>query len=211
MKRGIFLSGYGCEPWIWDRVKEKLGDDYVIDIIEWPKELIGTFNKVQDFADWTISRYSKLDISLDFIVGHSMGGIIALYIASSKKVQVNKVVLMESFITSPGKFFQNLTYDNKSLNLKITEMIKNEVQYYAPEINSELRCLDVTKLIYNSKCNIYGIYGDRGCGNKEKVVSELFYSKDVEKRVKIDIIRGSCHFPMLENEKEVVDYLKHIL
>jgi len=213
MKKGLLLCGYACKPWIWDGVKDRLEKEYDIDIIEWPNELIGTFNKVEDFAEWTINNYSVVNTKIDFIVGHSMGGVIALYIAASKKVKVNKVVLVESFIRSPDKFFQNLVYDeaNKDLILKITDMIKNEAQYYSSEIGNELSCLNVAELAYNLDCDIYAIYGDRGCGNKERVISELAFNQEVNRKVEVDIISNSCHFPMLENENEVVEYLNRTL
>ena len=142
-----------------------------------------------------------------------MGGLIALQLSTMKDVNVRHIVMIESFITSPGKFFQNILMESTNTDIKerILNMLKEESIYYSPQLKDKLRDLDLADLINKSNSNIHCIYGDRGINDRDKVISELELSDNIKKCININIIKNSCHFPMLENCGELLGLLTSII
>lgn len=211
MKRGLFLSGYGCNSWIWEDVEKCIeGNEYNLEFIQWPRELIASFHNVSDFAKWVIDNYIESEKSYDFIVGHSMGGLVALHIANMSAVKINKIVLVESFILSPSAFFQNLLMENTSNKLanKVIDMLKEESELYSNHLKNQLRVLDMTELVNKLNCEISAVYGDRGSNDFNKVLSALQWSEELKSKIKLNVIHNACHFPMLENCGEMVNILE---
>lgn len=209
--RGLFLCGYGCKPWIWDKVKNNiLSSEDVIKFIEWPKSLLSNFNKIGDFSIWVKENFINKDEEYDFIGGHSMGGLIALELSTMDGVSVRNTILVESYLTSPGKFFQNLLMETADEKVKeeVMAMLKEESKYYSEEVRENLRTLDITDLVNKSKSKIHCIYGDRGMNNRGKVIRELGLPLEIEEKLNIGIVRNSCHFPMIENSEEIVEHLR---
>lgn len=211
--RGLFLCGYGCKPWIWDKIRDNWSyDEKNIKFIEWPISLTNEFNSLTDFSKWVKDNFINEDEYYDFIVGHSMGGLVALQLSTMNNVKVEHVVLIESYITSPGEFFQNILMENtnKVIKEKVLNMLQQESQYYSLELRNQLRKLDLTQLVNKTNFIIHCIYGDRGFNNREKVISELGLSAIIHKHIDIDIIPNSCHFPMIENSEKLISILKTI-
>lgn len=211
---GLFLCGYGCKAWIWEKVKEDFcssKDD--IKFIEWPAELISSFNNVSDFSMWVKDNFIDEYEKYDFIVGHSMGGIVALMLSTMKNVNVKQIVLVESYLTSVPKFFQNVSMENSNQDIKekVIGMLKQECKNYSSELSNKLKDLDSTSLVEMSQSKIHCIYGDRGSKRKEAVLDELELAPNIKELIDIKIISNSCHFPMLENSEDLVKILDNIL
>jgi len=209
--KGLFLPGYGCTPWIWDNIKDHINEGNDLEFIEWPRSKTINFINLIDFTNWVKENYIVNEY--DFIVGHSMGGLVALQLSTLKDVNIKQVILVESFITSPTKFFQNLVMDNLDENLKdkIIDMLKSESKFYSPKLGNQLKELDLTNLINISNSKIHLIYGDRGYNNPSTVIEELSLPKFKEKLLNINIVHNSCHFPMLENSEQFINLLKNII
>lgn len=213
MKKGLFLSGYSCESWIWEDVTNKINSECNVRIIDWPIIKSSNFHCLSDFANWVNTEILPADVNYDFVVGHSMGGLVALYLAKLNPNKIKKIILIESFITSPSNFFKNLMMKETSqeLLLKVSTMLKEQRRFYSDQLSYQLIDLDLTKLIKELKCNVYAIYGDRGVSDSGKVISELNWPSDIKFKVKLNIIHNSCHFPMLENSQELSSILNGIL
>lgn len=210
MKQGLLLPGYACKSWIWQKVQNDLNSICQFEVLDWPTNLTPDFNSIYDFARWVKESKMNLNESFDFIIGHSMGGLVALNIAKMETNQIKKVILVESFITSPGSFFQNLMMEETPIQLteKVTYMLQEEQKYYSEQLKHQLRELDMTDLVTSLNCEVIVLYGDRGCNNFEKVLTNLQWTKTLQSKISIEIINHSCHFPMLENPKKVTEILK---
>ena len=208
LKKGLFLSGYGCQSWIWDDLKKIFPNSVFLD---WPKDQLSNFTEINDFCDW-VSGYIK-NCKFDFLVGHSLGGLVALKLSTYETFYLNKVILIESFLKSPSVFFRNLLNDaiGEDKKVEVIKMLQEQSKFYSPILKDKLVDLDYTSYLYDSKNQIYGIYGDRGTKNEKQVVNELNLSKIELDKVSIQTITNSCHFPMLENPEELKTIINNIL
>ncbi|MBZ9635137.1 alpha/beta hydrolase [Clostridium sp. FP1] len=212
--KGLFLCGYGCKPWIWENIEKSFRDDENnIKFIEWPTNSTNYFNNISDFSTWVKDNFIIEDEYYDFIVGHSMGGLIALHLSTLKSLNLKHIVLIESYITSPGKFFQNLLMEDTNGTIKenVTNMLNQESKYYSPILRNQLQNLDLTWMINKANSNIHFIYGDRGINNKEIVISKLGINPIIQKHIDIEIVSNSCHFPMIESSENLLSVLKNII
>lgn len=211
---GLFLCGYGCRAWIWEKVKKNFCNTKDnIKFVEWPAELTSSFNNLSDFSTWVKDNFINEYEKYDFIIGHSMGGIVALMLSTMEKVDVKQIVLVESYLTSVPKFFQNILMEDSNyvLKEKVMRMLKQECKNYSYKLGNKIKNLDSTSLIEKSQSKIHCIYGDRGSKRKEIVLNELELAADIKKHINIEIVSNSCHFPMLENSEEMVKVLNNIL
>ncbi|WDV45776.1 alpha/beta fold hydrolase [Clostridiaceae bacterium M8S5] len=210
MKKVLFLCGYACESWIWNEVVEELQDNFTIQNIDWPINKCTQFDSLKDFAVWIDKN---IDDNIDYIIGHSMGGLVALHLANMRSHTIQKVILVETFITSPSDFFKNLVTDKTpdELKYRLNTMMSNNKSNYSKKLLKELIDVNVLNLIQNINSKLYVINGDRGCGDTKKIINELNWPNSVKEKVDLHIVHNSCHFPMLENKKELVKILFTIL
>lgn len=212
MKNILVLSGYGCKSWIWDKIDSKLNTQCSFDLIDWPDEKLSDFHNLDCFVEWLNSKIVSSNKSYDCIIGHSMGGLVAIHYADKYRDKVKNVVLVESFLKSPGPFFQNLIQDNEStLVNQVTDMLKEEGSKYSKKLPDQLHELDLTDIVMNLDCSISTIYGDRGSDSLSKVKSELGWDNSLLNRVKVHSVENCCHFPMLENSEKLADLLVDLL
>lgn len=213
MKHGLLLPGYACKSWIWEEVQNELKAICELEVFDWPTTLTSDFNSINDFARWVRERMVNSNKTYDFMIGHSMGGLVALNVVKMGTDLIEKTVLVETFITSPRSFFQNLMIEGTSTELveKVSCMMKEEQKYYSEQLKYQLRELDLTDLVTNLNCEVVALHGDRGCNDYATVLSNLRWCNDLQLKVNMDIISNSCHFPMLENPKELINILKKTL
>lgn len=213
--KGLFLSGYGCRPWIWEKIKKIFDQDDTIDVkyIEWPVDLISEFHNLNQFSTWLADNFIREHERYDFLVGHSMGGLIALNISTMDSVNIRDIILVEAFIQTPPAFFRNILMENTNAFLKerVLTMLQHESKYYSPKLMNQLRHLNLTDLIISSNSSVHCVYGDRGVKDPERVLHELNLPLCIRDRMDIHIIQNSCHFPMLENSNFLATVLKTIL
>lgn len=200
--KGLFLCGYGCTPWIWKDTmywKEQYESQ---SFVSWPEEKVHGFLTGHDFAVWILEEYS-LEGSIDYIIGHSLGGLVALELLRVAKVQIKQIVLVESFLKPPKPFFQNLLMADTDKHLRewIEEMISRESPNYSGSLQVQLLNPNVLylDLLKNVEVQICLLYGDRGESDVENVFSHLALPSSIRSSIPIKFIPNSCHFPMLEN------------
>lgn len=210
--KGLFLCGYGCKSWIWENVYKKLNNCDEITLVDWPVDLTKDFNDISDFSAWVKNNYCK-ENEYDFIVSHSMGGLIALQLLAEEKINFKYTFLVESYLTSPGKFFQNILMDSTRSDIKekVIHMLNTESKFYSKDLGNKLKNLDLTYLVSKIKSNIHLIYGDRGINCNKKVLKELGLSEEICSLLNIHIVPNSCHFPMIENCEEIANILNDVL
>lgn len=213
MKRILVLNGYACKSWIWNEINSSLKNHYKFDLIEWPNEKISEFHDFDSYVQWVTNKVFNTYDKYDIIMGHSMGGLIAIYLAKKFPKKIKDIILVESFVTPPKKFFQNLIHDKVSQETidQVDKMLKEEKNFYSKELPNQFRELDLTEIVRALPCNIHAIYGDRGVQDTEGVISELKWNKLIKDKINVCSIHNSCHFPMLENPMEFNEKLSAIL
>jgi len=182
--------------------------------VDWPRERTPGFHRVSDFAGWLVERYFPARI--DFLIGHSMGGLVAIEYLAETAYSGIRLILVESFLTPPGPFFQNLVmaefYPERQRSLK--EMLQRERGYYSAGLQNWLKtcddCEDISRLL-RLGIRIRCIYGDRGCRDRQQTARELAWPQPLNEQVPVDWVRDACHFPMLENPVEMAAILRQIL
>ena len=136
--RGLILYGAKCTVGVWDALKGKLAIQDVT-FVEYPHNITEKASSVSDITRWVYAAYGKE--SYDFILGHSMGGIIGLELAADYKLRCDKVIIIESNLKPARKFYRNLMLPSNMERYgdKIISMIKEESEYYSESLTEKLQ------------------------------------------------------------------------
>lgn len=209
--KGLILPGYACTSQIWRSIRMELDALYDITWVDWPLEFIDDFHTVEAFAHWLHSSIQS--IKYDFVIGHSMGGLVALDLAKKDKDLFRQVVLVETFLTPPTPFFQNLFLETgqKSDKRLILDMLAQEKAHYSPRLREALQRVDTDLAAINVGTKVQAIYGDRGCEEPNRVEKELGWYPELQQRVAISVVPNAAHFPMIENAEAMLHLLRAIL
>jgi pimeloyl-ACP methyl ester carboxylesterase len=207
----LFLPGYACTSEIWLPLRAQLEAEHSTVAVDWPRLAISAYDKIQDFARWLTTE--SLDASrYDCIVGHSMGGLVALEWLASGAGAARHLVLVESFLLPPPPFFRNLLREEgTALAQAVHQMLEQERRHYSPGLQESLRLVDLTGCLSRLNGDVHALYGDRGCGSAKRVAAELDWPEAVSECVEVHVIRDACHFPMLENPQGTAAALRRIL
>ena len=211
MIKGVFLPGYACTSQIWQSVCEEIGSTYDPTLIDWPVQATPDFHCLNDFAHWLYASFWPRQC--DFIIGHSLGGLVALQLLASGKVVIPKIILVETFLLPPNPFFHNLLLSGASSvqAQQILEMLSCEEAHYSPRLREAIREVDMSEQVLRIGKTFHALYGDRGCGRPEIVLEKLQWTEQISTRVELRVIPESCHFPMVENPQETVHVLRSII
>lgn len=208
MKKLLFLPGYACTSNVWDNIRSKvMKKGFAADYVDWPKEELINFSNTYDFANWVDKQYDLK--TYDAIIGHSMGGLVAIDLAEQNNFKDKEIVLVESFLKTPSKFFRNLYLESakKSLKERIEGMLKNESVYYNKALSKRLKNLDRTNEVASLNAKVTCIYGAREEINKEYVINQLNLAEETLDDLTIKIVSKCAHLPMLENEEQFIKEL----
>lgn len=192
----IFLPGFACQPWIWDEVAEALQRPF--QAIAWPDG-----DTVQQLTEAILPTLPADAI----VIGHSMGGLVGLELLNRHLIR--KLVMVESFVTPPPPFFQNLMLPDHPLLPRVQEMLKQEKLRYPATLAESLKQVDSLQLAQSLQGRIVAIYGDRGSGDPENVRKQLGWPESLA--IPVQVIPNTCHFPMLENSQSLKSALGAIL
>ena len=209
--KSIYLYGANCTKAVWDELQSELGHPDVL-IIEYPHAITEQAETVTDLTQWVYDTYGQ-GLNCDCIIGHSMGGIIALELVTKFDVTCEKVILIETNLKPAEKFYRNLmTPANMAKHgAQIIPMIKTEAPFYADKLKQSIQDdFDFTDLVRASTVEIHGIFGDRGEENYKDRLSDLNLGKDIENNINFHFIKDSCHMPMVENPKALAKMLRNL-
>ena len=207
MKTGLGLCGYACTPWIWHRLTPYLTPNFTLQPVSWPTALLPHFHTVSDFVDWLLKVEIK-NQHYDFILGHSMGGIVAIQIATALP-KLEQVILLDSFVTPSSRFFQNLFAPliSKDLQNQIINMLNLEREHYSPRLVDSLRTTNLSYLLSQLNCQVTALYGDRGYADPQQLTSQLRWSPELLAKIALHFVANANHFPMLENPQATAEIL----
>ena len=211
--KGLFLYGLKCQPWIWDGMKSDLAD-CDIEYVEYPKEVTRRCTSVSELTAWVDEQYLSRGQAYDFVLGHSMGGLIALQLSALDGASFKKTIFVESFLKPSEPFYHNLMMEANmaAMGDRALAMFNEEDAKYTPELKNSLReDFDYTGSLDHIAGRVYGIYGDRGNRDRALLLRNLNLDDQQPGKLDISFIPDSCHLPMLENPHELAQRILSIL
>lgn len=209
--RGLILYGAKCTIDVWDTMKSELAVHNVT-FVEYPHNIIERANNVSDITKWIYTTYRNE--RFDFILGHSMGGIIGLELVADFKLSCNKVIFIESNLKPAKSFYRNLMLPSnmEKYGEKVISMINGEARYYSDSLKRALQGeFNYTDYIRKINSKTYGIYGDRGQKGYANRINDLCLNDDIVEKIDFRVVENSCHMPMIENHEMLVDIIESIL
>lgn len=207
MKRALFLYGVNCTLDVWREIKDAFSFIDTV-FVEYPHEITQNAQRITYITKWVYEKYGKEQF--DFIIGHSMGGLIALELIAEYKVKCNTVIFIESNLRPAKEFYRNLMLQSNldKFGEKLKKMFTNESPHYSNNLKSSIQVdFDFTPYINEISCKIVGIYGDRGIEHYSKRIEDLCLDKQIEEKIIFKFIKDSCHMPMIENPQGLIDIL----
>ena len=115
IKTVVLLHGFGETSDIWDNIKPHFSFDYHYITFDYSR--ISFCQTIEEYADWLYSEIEQLKIQRFVLIGHSMGGYIALAFAEKYK----------HYLVGLGLFHSSAFADNeerKEIRLKTITFIE---------------------------------------------------------------------------------------
>lgn len=200
--RLLFLYGVNETKEIWEHLLPYF-KNYEVDCESYSKEETLKVRNPNELAKIVYEKYKN--ITYDAIIGHSLGGIIGLFLMGEYHLNSKKLICLDTNFKPAKEFYRNLMTQVNMLiyGNKIFEMFKNEHSKYLPEMFDSLQNdFDYTNEILTLNKDIYVLYGDRGIKDYSNKFSDLNLSQNVLDKLKIQFIKNSCHMLMIENPQD---------
>lgn len=207
----LMLYGVNCTKEIWKYIKPYL-DEYEVEYVEYPHEITLHATKVEHITKWVYENYSSN--YYDAIIGHSLGGIIALQLISEYKMKCGKIIYLDTNLKPAEMFYRNLMTQEhmNTYGDEIIEMFNAERKFYRIELFEAIQeDFDYTNYLENISQPVYALYGNRGQSEYENRIRDLNLSDDTLDRLEIRFISDACHMIMVENPLQLVCEIKNIL
>lgn len=205
----LILPGYACTSQIWEPVLPLLSPEIQPTLVDWPINSTPAFNQIADFAGWLADHFPIQSYAA--IIGHSLGGLVALQLLADHPGFQPTLILVESFPRSPEPFFQNMLMANAGTEIfkTVNLMLQTQGLFYSSDLRMALRDLDLTPQVHRLGGPMFALYGDRGL--PDHVLQALNWPDDLRAKIPVTVIPHSCHFPMLESPKPVADTLNGLI
>lgn len=215
----LLIHGWAGSSKIWSRYTSKMGKNVTIIAIDIkgfgdsskPKSGYG----LPTLADEIYKAAKKLNVSEAIVVGHSMGGQVAMYTAVRHKTFVKGLVVVDSaekpsklvsgWIKEAKKDYKGLInrvvptlfddISNSELKLFISEGQKMTKDSVLGTLHGIMR-IRLEKRLSEIKCPALLIFGIH---DKNRSIGELIALEKKLNGSKLIIIRNSKHCPMYEN------------
>ena len=209
--RLMMLYGVNCTKDVWNHIVPYF-KNFEIDYVEYPHEITSTAKKVDDITEWVYKNYNQHHY--DAIIGHSLGGIIAMQLITKYKMKIDKLIYLDTNLKPANKFYRNLmTQKNmEKYGVSILQILNKERRFYTDELLESIQVdFDYTNLVNEIPQNIYAIYGDRGMPEYPNKIQDLNLSPQTLSNLNLVFIHNSCHMIMVENPKQLSEVIKKIL
>jgi pimeloyl-ACP methyl ester carboxylesterase len=209
--KGMFLYGIYCTTDIWNNIREDFSA-FDIDYVSYPHEVTGKASTAYDIARWVYSVYGST--CYDFVLGHSMGGVVALELAAKLKLKCGRILLAETNLKPADPFYRNLMTPAHMVSFgpQVKQMLQAEAPYYREELKRSLQeDFDYTGLAMDAGQAVYAVYGDRGQKDYPGRLSGLCLPENVIEKISFSFVEDACHMPMIENPQGFSKAILNIL
>jgi len=169
---------------------------------------------VSDLTTWVKEQYLSGGQAYDFVLGHRMGGLIALQLLALDGARFTKTIFVESFLRPSEPFYHNLMMEANmaAIGDRVLAMFSEEDAKYTPALKASLKEeFDYTGALDHIANEVFGIYGDRGNRVRSLLLRNLDLDDQQLGKLDISFIPDSCHLPMLENPHELAQRILAIL
>jgi pimeloyl-ACP methyl ester carboxylesterase len=209
--RILILNGVNCTKKIWDYISPYL-DRFEVDYVEYPHDITLKAYEVWNITKWVYDNYHGK--TYQAVIGHSLGGIIALELASRYKMKFDKIIYLDTNLKPANDFYRNLMTLEHMDQFKdeILPMFQEERKFYTPQLYESIQGdFDYTYLLKKINQKVYAIYGDRNVLEYKDRIIDLNLSDEVLEKLELKFIHNSCHMIMLENPVELHQTITDIL
>lgn len=209
--RILVLYGVNCTIKIWENMKPYFAD-YEVDYVEYPHEVTERAIVVDDITTWVYENY--FTNSYDVVIGHSLGGVIALQLVADYKMQFEKIIYLDTNLKPAEVFYRNLMMPEhmEEYGEKILKIFEEERPFYRKELLEAIQGeFDYTECLQNVPKKVYAIYGNRGVQDYPDRISDLNLPDDILHRLEFRFVPNSCHMMMIENPQGLSAVLKDII
>ena len=220
----VFVHCWSCDKSYWQNQLEYFGDKYTIIAID----LAGHGESGLDRKEWSIENYGKdikavvekENLNNVILVGHSMGGDVALSAAEQLGDKVKGLITIDTFQDIEQKFnqrqfdefYSQFEKDFEGTTRQFAIMLFGDnadsilVKTISDDMSSatpEVALASFTSLFHFSEAeNFDKINLPVRFINSEKFPTNIEAAKRHIKDFDIKIIKGAGHFPMLEKPEE---------
>lgn len=180
--------------------------------MEYPHDITQNANTIDDITKWVFGEYHNN--SYYAVIGHSMGGLIALQLAVKYKMEFEKVIYIDTNLKPAEAFYRNLmTPEHMEMyGSDVTAMFCEEQKYYSQELMKSIQeDFDYTGYLKEIPNKVYAIYGDRNRSEYENKISDLNISDETLERLELHYVSNACHMIMMENPKGLWEEMRKIL
>ena len=205
----LMLQGLYCTPKLFRQAATYLKEHELL-LMEYPHEVTARAIRVMDLASWIATQLPK---DIDVIIGHSMGGILALQLVHDVGIAAKCVICIESNLCPAEPFYRNLVMKQHMATLGAElqkEMAKEAVWYHAALVKQLQEHFDYSALTHIS-VPIHMIYGDRGIPGYAQRIQDLNLCPETVNRLQFHFIKNACHMPMLEQCEDTYRCVNDIL
>lgn len=196
---------------VWNYI-EPYFNNYEIDYVEYPHEITLQAINVEDITRWVYQKYHNN--SYDAVVGHSLGGIIALQLASKYNMKFGEIIYLDTNLKPAEMFYRNVMTQENMLRYgdEIKKMFNEERQFYQKCFFDSIQVeFDYTNYLWNISKKVHAIYGNRGVSKYENRIKDLNLTEDILQKLDIRFVDNSCHMIMIENPKQLSKIINEIL
>jgi pimeloyl-ACP methyl ester carboxylesterase len=151
----LFLPGFANSSEVWEDTTKHLENNYQYHLVDYagsnglqPIETPWLPQVKQSLADYII----KNDLKNLTIIGHSLGGTLALYLATEFEDRVNKIIVVDGLPNTAKLMFPNqktgsFSYDNPFANSQLTMPEENFREMISQQVGMMCKASDKHELI----------------------------------------------------------------
>ena len=209
--KGMFLYGIFCTADIWNGIRDDFSA-YDIDYVTYPHSVTREASAAGDIARWVYSEYGNS--TYDFVLGHSMGGVVALETAVKLGLRCSRIILAETNLKPARPFYRNLMTPAhmESYGEQVKQMLQAEAPFYREELRRSLQeNFDYTGLAMDARQEVFAVYGDRGQRDYPDRINDLCLPESVMDKISFSFTEDACHMPMIENPRGFSQAIHNIL
>ncbi len=180
-----------------DQVYKEFADDFIIET--YANINVSNIIDYKEISDIIYQKHFK-NKKYDILIGHSMGGLIILYLLQKGyNLNAKKIIICETYLKTPSVEFRNIIFNNPVLEENLKAIMAVESKRYHQEIRKSLRDLDIRLDVCNLTKPLIFVYGMRALDEKSFRRALDFIDSP---NIKIIGIPKASHFCLIEKADE---------